>query len=288
VDEVTGTDSLDVDPTNTDQARAWDGDEGSYWAAHADHFDRAVAPHHRRLLAAAAIGAGEQVLDVGCGTGQTTRDAARAASSGHALGVDLSTAMLEVARERARAEGLSNAQFERADAQVHPFAGGTFDVVVSRTGAMFFGDLVAAFTNIDRAVRPDGRLVLLTWQELARNEWIRAFSGSMAAGRDLPPPPPDAPGPFALAQPDRVRAVLSAAGFVDIDLEPVDEPMWFGDDADDAHRLVSGLLGWMLEGLDDERRRHALDALHGAMTAHETPDGVLFQSAAWLIGARRP
>lgn len=283
---MAGTDSLDVDPTNADQVRAWDGDEGAYWAAHADHFDRAVAPHHERLLAASAIGADDRVLDVGCGTGQTTRDAARAASDGSALGVDLSAAMLDVARERARAEGLFNAQFLRADAQVHPFPVGTFDVVLSRTGAMFFGDLPTAFANLARAMRPDGRLVLLTWQELARNEWIRQFSAAMAAGRDVPPPPPDAPGPFALAQPDRVHTVLSTAGFVEIDLEPVNEPMWFGDDADDAYRFVAGLLGWMLEGLEDAPRRRALDALHDAMTAHETPDGVLFQSAAWLVRAR--
>jgi SAM-dependent methyltransferase len=280
--------SLPVDATNIGQVRAWDGDEGAYWAAHAEHFDRSLARHHQRLMAAAEPGPAERVLDVGCGTGQTTRDAARAATAGSALGVDLSAAMLAVARRRAAEEGLTNVRFEQVDAQVHPFAADSFDLVVSRTGAMFFGDVVAAFTNIRRAVRPGGRLVLLVWQAPPRNEWIGEFSAAMAAGRELPAPPPGAPGPFSLADPDRVRAVLSTAGFADVDLEGVQEPMWFGRDADDAHRLISGLLGWMLDGLDETGRARALDALRATMVAHETRDGVLHGSAAWLIRARRP
>lgn len=280
--------AVPVDAANTEQLRAWDGDEGAYWAANAEYFDRSVARHHQRLMTAAAIGTTEQVLDVGCGTGQTTCDAARAAAAGSALGVDLSAAMLAVARRRAAEDGMTNARFEQVDAQVHPFEPDSFDAVVSRTGAQFFGDPVAAFTNIGRAVRPGGRLVLLAWQGLPGNEWIREFSSAMAAGRDLPGPPPDAPGPFSLADPHRVRAVLSTAGYADVDLEDVNEPMWFGGDADDAHRLISGLLGWMLEGLDEAGRRRALDALHATVAAHETAAGVLYDSSAWLIRARRP
>ena len=285
---MTDTRSLPVDASNAEQVRAWDGDEGAYWAAHAEDFDRGLARHHERLMAAAAIGTAERVLDIGCGTGQTTRDAARTAGAGSALGVDLSAAMLAVARRRASEEGATNARFEQLDAQVYPFAADSFDAAISRTGAQFFGDLVAAFTNIRRAVRSGGRLALLTWQPPPGNEWLREFSGAMAAGRVLPAPPADAPGPFSLADPDRVRAVLTAAGFADVELEAVHEPMWFGRDADGAHRLISGLLGWMLEGLDQAGRRRALDALHVTMAAHETPAGVLYDSAAWLIGARRP
>jgi SAM-dependent methyltransferase len=285
---MTETRALRFDASNTEQVRAWDGDEGGYWAEHADDFDRAVAPHHARLMAAAAIGAAERVLDLGCGTGQTTRDAARAASAGVALGTDLSAAMLDVARRRAVDEGLANVRFEQVDAQIHPFEPAAYDVVISRTGATFFGDLVAAYTNIGRAVRPGGRLALLTWRGVADNEWFREFATAMAAGRDVPSPPPGAPGPFTFADPDHARTVLTTAGFADIELEAVDAPMWFGRDVDAAHRLVSGLLGWMLEGLDDEQRAHALDALRTSMAAHQTADGVRYPSAAWLIRARRP
>jgi SAM-dependent methyltransferase len=153
---------------------------------------------------------------------------------------------------------------------------------------MFFGDPVAAFANIGRALVPGGRLVLVAWQPLAANEWIREIAGALAAGRDRPAPPPNAPGPFSLADPQRVRVVLSSAGFTGVELEAVEAAMWFGTDADDAQRFIVGLVGWMLEGLDETGRRRALDDLGATVDAHVTPDGVVFGSAAWVIRADRP
>ena len=283
---MTATNAVPVDSSNLEQLRAWDGDEGEYWAENAERFDRSIAPYHERLLAAAAIGESDHVLDVGCGTGQTTRDAGRAAPAGAALGVDLSSRMLEYARRLATEEGVTTAAFTQADAQIHPFDRGAYDVAISRTAAMFFGDHAAAFANIGRALRPEGRLVLVTWQPLSGNAWIREISGALAAGRDLPAPPADA-GPFALSDPDRVRALLGGAGFVDIQLDGLAAGMWFGDDADDAHRFVLGLMGWMLEGLDGAGRARASEALHETMANHETPDGVLLESSAWVTHATR-
>ncbi|HVM39919.1 MAG TPA: class I SAM-dependent methyltransferase, partial [Acidimicrobiia bacterium] len=187
-----------VDPGNEGALAAWDGPDGAYWARYADHFDRSVTPHTEALMGAAAIATGERVLDVGCGSGQTTRRAAQAATGGSAVGIDLSREMLAVARSRAIAEGLTNVEFVQGDAQVHPFEPGAFDVVISRTGAMFFADPVAAFGNIGRGMADGGRLALLVWQGAERNEWIASFLGAVAAGRDLPTPPPGAPGPFSL------------------------------------------------------------------------------------------
>jgi SAM-dependent methyltransferase len=284
---MTGTSAPEVHASNADQLRAWDGDEGDYWAQHAEYFDRSVATYHERLLAAAGIAASDRVLDIGCGTGQTTRDAARAAARGSAVGIDLSARMLDHARRRAAEEGVTNASFEQADAQVHRFPPESFDVAISRTGAMFFGDLTAAFTNIGRALVRGGRLVLVAWQPLPANEWIRQISGALAAGRDLPAPPPDATGPFSLSDPDRVRSILTAAHFTHVELEGISAGMWFGDDADDAHRFVLGLMGWMLDGLDDVGRARAVDGLRTTTVAHQTSDGVLFGSAAWTITAVR-
>lgn len=284
---MSATKEVPVDSSNIEQLRAWDGGEGDYWANHAEHFDRSVAAYHQRLLATASIGEHDHVLDIGCGTGQTTRDAARAASAGSALGVDLSSRMLAYARRRATDEGLVNATFAQADAQIHPFEPGAYDVAISRTGAMFFGDHEAAFQNISQAVRSGGRLVLVTWQPLAGNEWIREISGALAAERILPAPPPNV-GPFALSDPDRVRALLTGAGFDDVELEGATESMWFGHNADDAHQFTLGLMGWRLEGLDDVGRAQAVDALHATMASHETSTGVLFGSAAWIIQAARP
>jgi SAM-dependent methyltransferase len=284
---MAATNAVPVDSSNVEQLRAWDGDEGDYWADNAEYFDRSVAVYHRRLMTAAAIGERDHVLDVGCGTGKTTRDAARAASAGYALGVDLSSHMLDYARRRATEEGVANVTFAQADAQILPFEPGAYDVAISLTAAMFFGDHVAAFTNIGRALRRGGRLVLVTWQSLAGNEWIREISAALDAGRDLPTPPPDA-GPLSLSDPDRVRNLLTSAGFADVELEGTTTGMCFGNDADDAHRFVLGLMGWMLEGLDDAGRARAIDALHATMAAHATAHGVIFESATWLIQATRP
>jgi SAM-dependent methyltransferase len=279
--------SVPIDPTNVEQLRAWDGDEGAYWADHADYFDRAVGLYHERLLDAAEITPTDRVLDVGCGTGQTTRDAARRATAGEALGVDLSSRMLEYAHARAVAEGIHNASFQQADAQVYAFQPSAFDVAISRTGAMFFGDLGAAFANIARAIKPGGRLALTTWRPMADNEWIRAVLAALSAGRELPAPPPGAPGPFSLSEPDRVRAILTVAGFDGVELDPMSTGMWFGEDADDAYRFVLGLMAWMLKGLDDSARTRAAENLRATMAEHATSDGVFLDSAAWIIRATR-
>lgn len=279
------TDTVPVDPANEGQLAAWNGGEGAYWAEHAEYYDRAIAGHDKPFQAAAAIQSGDRVLDVGCGTGQGTRDAARSAPHGLALGVDLSAAMLDYARRTAEAEGLRNASFLQADAQIHPFEPHGFDVAICRTSAMFFADPVAALANVGRALRPGGRLVLLTWQPLAGNEWLEKIATALAAGRQ-PQVPPAGAGPFSLSDPDRIRAVLGEAGYVDVGVAGHEAPMWFGADAADAHRFILGGMAWMLEGLDEPGRAGAVDALRAVTTSHESSDGVTFASATWITTAR--
>jgi SAM-dependent methyltransferase len=276
---------LVADPSNSGMVDAWDGKEGAFFTTHAERVDQSLANSHRHFLEAAAVQADERVLDVGCGTGETTRDCARAAVNGSALGVDLSSQMLALARRTATAEGLTNIEFRHADAQIHPFDASGFDVVVSRLGSMFFGDPVAAFTNLRRALRPGGRVTLLTWQGFADNEWLAEFRRAMADGRDIPAPPSDAPSPFALSEPKRVSAILDAAGFTDVLFKSLHEPMRFGSTTEDAFDFVSEQLGWMLEGLDDDGRSRALDALRTSIAAHTEDGGVFYASATWIIQA---
>ncbi|MGY1693934.1 class I SAM-dependent methyltransferase [Geodermatophilus sp. SYSU D00814] len=279
--------SLDVDPGNAAQHSSWEGSQGQFWAAEADRFDRSVARYDAPFLAAAAVRPADRVLDVGCGTGATTRAAARRAVAGSAVGVDLSSAMLAVARRRAEEEGLDNVVFVHADAQVADLPGGS-DVAVSRAGAMFFADPVAALANVGRALLPGGRLVLLVWQAAAANEWITEITTALAAGRPVPAPPPGAPGPFSMADPARVEEVLDGAGYRSVSVDALREPLWLGADADDAFGFVTGLAGWMLDGLDDAARDAALGDLRRRVEAHQGGDGVEFGSAAWLVTARRP
>jgi SAM-dependent methyltransferase len=280
------TSSISVDPSNEGQLRNWDGKDGDYWATNAELFDACVAAYDGRFLEAAHIEATDRVLDIGCGNGATTRAAARLAPDGFALGVDLSARMIEFAREMADRENVRNAAFEQADAQIHPFVPQSFDVAVSRTGAMFFGDPVAAFANIARALRPGGRLALLVWQSLPSNEWMVSIRSALAAGRVLPVPPPDAPTPFSMADPDRVRTLLEPAGFSDIRFDALEEQAFFGPNVDTSYNFLIGLAGWMLDGLDDDARSQACATLRQTIEAHRTDQGVMFGSATWLITAR--
>ena len=279
---------LIADPSNAGQVGAWDGSEGAFWTAQARRFDETLANCHGPFLTAAAIRERDRILDIGCGTGQATRDIARVATNGSALGVDLSSQMIALAREIAAAEGLDNVEFRHADAQIHPFESAEFDVVISRMGSMFFGDPIAAFTNLNRALCPEGRLTLLTWQDVTDNEWLTEFRAALAVGRDLPTPPPDAPSPFALSDPDRVTAILDAAGFTDITFQRLHEPMSFGPDPDDAFDFVSDLTGWMRAGLDETDQGAALSALRTTIAEHTGTHGVTYQSATWIIQARKP
>ena len=285
-----GRSTMGIEVVNTDQAAAWDGHEGDVWTEHADRYDRASWRLLDRFADAAAIQPSEAVLDVGCGTGAPTREAARRSGTGPVLGIDLSTRMLELARARSAAEGLDNVTYERGDAQVFPFEPAAFDVAMSSFGAMFFNDPVAAFTNIARAVRPGGRLALAAWRTLPENEWLMALRGALALGRDLPMPPPEAPTPFSLADAERVRGLLEAAGFEEVELTAVDEPIELGADAADAMAFAStmGIVEGLTHDLDEDQRATAMAQVADLMAAHETDEGVLLGSAAWIITAQKP
>jgi SAM-dependent methyltransferase len=273
--------------SNQEQAAEWAGAHGDYWARHAAQFEACTAAHRRRLIRAMDVRPDSHVLDVGCGTGRVTLEVARIASAGSALGIDLSGQMIEVARTAAAAEGLDNAKFEQADAQIHQFRQARFDIVVANTAAMFFGDKHAAFGNLTRAMRPGGTLGLTTWQPPAANPWFVAFTTALAAGRQLPAPPPDGPHPFSMAEPGRVRPVLEGAGLVDVTFEPLEEPMYFGPDAHAAFEFMLGQFGWLLDGIGPAEQERAKEALLATLREHTTDEGVRYESRAWLITARR-
>lgn len=277
--------TFSVDPSNAEAAQDWDGPGGDFWSDHADLFDAGVAGYLQPLLDAAAIDRESQVLDVGCGIGQTTRAAARLASAGSVTGVDLSARMLQLARHRAELEGLANARFWQADVQIAELGEARFDRIISRNGVMFFGDPVAAFSNLARALKPEGRIVLSVWQRAEENEWFTAFRKALAAGRDLPPPPADGPGPFSLGEPARVRSVLTAAGFGEPELVEVREPMRFGSDLAAAEAFVLGIASGMLDELDERAAAEAVAALRASLREHLGADGITYPSAMWIITA---
>ncbi|MEU3842908.1 methyltransferase domain-containing protein [Streptomyces sp. NPDC028635] len=276
---------------NTEQAQAWNGPEGDHWARHQDRWNAVNEGFDEPLLDAAAIGRAHRVLDLGCGSGQTTRLAAVRAPRGHATGLDLSGPMLAAARARAEKEGVGNVSFVQGDAQVHPFEAGTFDAAISRYGVMFFADPAAAFGNIGRALRPGGRLAFVCPADASLNDWVTA----MASLRDLLPVgdfgAPGLPGMFSLAAPDRIRALLTTAGFTDVEVRQVQARGVWGADAEDAAAFLlgTGPGRHLLEQVDTTSRTRARSTLTAHLRRHETADGtVRMRSTCWLVTANRP
>jgi SAM-dependent methyltransferase len=255
----------------------------------ADYYDAELQRHHERLRPATGIGPTDRVLDVGCGAGQTTRDAARAASSGSVLGVDVSEQMLDRARRLTAGEGLPHLTYELGDAQVHRFPPAHFDVVLSRFGTMFFADPVIAFTNLARASRPGARLVMMVWQGHDRNQWATTIHRSLTGGTAVPVPPPPGSDPFSLADPATVESILGAAGFAEVGFADVPEPVYYGPDADVAYQIVCSFktTSDLLAELDPAAAERARARLRAALAAHAAGDGVWFDSRAWIVTARR-
>lgn len=252
-----------------------------------DFYDAELHAHQEHLRAAHRISPGSEVLDIGCGAGLTTREAARAAAPGRVLGVDVSERMLERARHATAAERLGNVLYQRGDAQTHQFAPGAFDVAISRFGTMFFADPAAAFANIATALRPSARVVLLVWQRRKDNEWAQAIDGALGDAAQ-----PSSPGadPFSLGDAEATARILERTGYDGMHFEDVREPVFYGRDIENALETVRGFqdTSAALAILDADETRRAVERLRAVLAAHYSDEhGVTFDSRSWLITARR-
>jgi SAM-dependent methyltransferase len=276
---------------NEDWIRRWATDDGLHYVAEADRYDNLNGPSGEAMLDAAHLQAGDRVLDVGCGDGATTIEAARRVQPGAAVGVDVSPPLLALARERAAAAGADNIEFIEADAQVHPFGDSRFDVVISRNGLMYFDDPDASFANLARALRPGGRLAFTAPQGPDRNEWIMVAGAAAAPHIGMPQGiAPGAPGPLGLADPDRTSRVLEGAGFTDVTIEDLTVSMRIGDDVEDALSFIRSIpfVRDLLAAAPAPQQNAAVDAVRTALAPYAGPDGVVtHNNGVWLVTARR-
>jgi len=283
-------------PASTEVNRAqheyWADEGPRHYQDHTDTNEALFAPFGQAMLDAARLQPGECVLDVGCGHGTSTIEAAeRVAPTGRAVGADISAAMLERAHQRVTAAGLDNIELLRADAQIHRFEEASFDAVISRFGTMFFDDTEAAFANLARALRPGGRLVFVCWQDPLKSEWVAVAVGAAVAtlGRAPDLGPPSAPGPFALADGDRLTRLLTAGGFRDVTLETVTRPVRIGHNPEDAASYIMSLpqSQQLFAGAPDDAVTEAVKALRSAFAPYAGAHGVVMDSTAWLVSAYR-
>lgn len=205
---------------NVAQAEYWNAKAGPKWVRNDDAMDARLRPLADGLLSRISLAGGESVLDVGCGSGATTGLIGSAVGDdGTVLGIDISEPLLENARRRCA--GLANVSFENADAQVHDLSSGRFDILASRLGVMFFADPYAAFENLGRSLRPDGRVHLVCWASMDQNPWLTlAMEVAKPYLGPLEPPPPRSPGAFGFSDPEYVTDILTKTGFREIDIDP--------------------------------------------------------------------
>lgn len=276
---------------NADQVAYWNGEAGDKWARLQARLDGLFAPISQAAIAAAAPRPGDHVLDVGCGCGDTVVALAEAVGpGGRVTGVDISAPMLAVAGRRVAQSGLAQAAVMAADAATEPFAPGSIDLVFSRFGVMFFDAPVEAFINIHRALRPGGRLVFACWRPFKGNPWFAV--PYRAAAPHLPEQEkadPEAPGPFAFAEPDRVARVLGLAGFSEVRVEPFDTVLTMGGpgEVEEAARFTVqvGPVSRALASGTAAQRAAGERAVVAALAANDGPEGIRLGAQCWFVSA---
>jgi SAM-dependent methyltransferase len=277
---------------NEDQYTRWNGIDGEYWTTNQDRLDRMLAPVTGPLLAFAAPLPGSTVIDVGCGCGATTIEFARAVGpSGRVVGIDLSERMLALAAERLRAfDNTTCLLGDAAELALHNLGA---DLIVSRFGVMFFGDPLAAFTNLRRGLAAGGRLRFACWRSINENPWLQIpLHAVYEHAPRLPKPDPEEPGPFAFADTARVTRILTAAGFTAPSFTPLNLQMDIaaGGTLEDAVSQASatGPAKRVLADQPDEIRAAASESIRRALTAYASEAGVRLTGAVWLVAADCP
>jgi len=277
---------------NAAEIENWNDAIGRTWAMLHQRLDRQIEPIGAAAMAKAGFSPGQRVLDVGCGCGETSFEIARRVAPGSVEGLDVSATLLQIARDDAAGKGLSNVTFTEADAQVHAFHAAAFDVLFSRFGVMFFDDPLAAFTNLRTALKPGGRLAFCCWRGPRENLWMSLPAQSVAhLLPPMPAPEPNAPGPMAFADRDRLQRILSGAGFAGIEIEPLDLKIGAEPLEDSVFlTLRMGQLGAALRQANggDELKERVEAALREALRPHIEDGLVRLPGAVWIVSARNP
>ena len=240
--------------------------------------------------------AGDSVLDVGCGFGDTAiKLAGIVGPAGRVVGIDCCDAFLDLAKKEAEKNKVANISFQRGDAEV-ALPVNEYDFVFSRFGTMFFTNPVAAMRNMRLALKPGGRMVHIVWRNREDNPWLSMAKDVVL--NFLPLPGEDAqtcgPGPFSMADEPMVRVMMQSAGYEEIEFRRVDAKVLIGNDVEDAiaFQLALGPAGEVYrEAGEGAQKQHAAihTALADAINAQKiSADGIVMDSSSWVISAINP
>ena len=285
-----------VAPDNAEATEAWSGPLFELFVKYRDLATAGLGAHGDAAIKANPPQAGDRVLDVGCGFGDTTQQLAKlAGAEGSALGVDVSEPFIAAARKEVEAEGVANVDFLAADVQTLELPR-EFDYAFSRMGIMFFANPVAALRNVCKALKPGGRFCAVVWRRKLDNEWVHRAELVVEDYLEHPEEtdePTCGPGPFSMANADTVTEQMQIAGFEDVAVQRSDLPLKIGNDLEHAveFNMALGPAGEVLRlwgDRVDEIRPEIASRLRETLADFETPDGVYAPASTWIITARVP
>lgn len=287
---------VDLKGPNEDQIAAWNADLGEKFVKYQHALDKMIGPFGKVAMAKLDLKPGEYVLDIGCGCGETTIDIARrVGAKGEVVGADISEIMLAKAEDAAVHADVTNVFFEHADVQTSSLHPRTFDAAFSRFGVMFFSDPEKAFHNVCETLHEGGRIAFCCWQSMEKNPWLSMQMEAVAPLFEPQEPVGlDAPGPASFADPKRVEDILSAAGFLDIQIEEFNKDIVIGatKDLDDAAEfaLEMGPVSFLLNQAeaDEADRKRAFEAVRDKFAEYHSSNGVVLQASAWIVSAHAP
>jgi ubiquinone/menaquinone biosynthesis C-methylase UbiE len=271
-----------------EQTKLWNGSAGCAWVEAQALLDRTLQPFEDVLVEVVAASGARRVLDVGCGTGSTTRAFARlVGAGGRTVGIDISEQMISAARMLAEQERAA-ATFICADAQTHAFEPGSFDLITARFGTMFFADPVRAFANLRQAAASGARMCQVVWRSAAENPFMTTAERAAAPLLpNLPARVANAPGQFGLADAQRIHSILAESGWTEIDIRPIDVPCTLPASELHGYATRFGPVGVALREADPQTRAQVVATVRAAFEPFVHADEVRFTGCCWIVGARR-
>jgi SAM-dependent methyltransferase len=256
------------------------------WSEHAEYVDERGTEVTRAMLAAADLTPGDRVLELGCGPGGVGIAAAEiVGADGQVVLSDVAPEMTAIAAERATRRGLHNVVTRQLDMENIDMANSSFDAVLCREALMLVADPTAAAREALRVLRPGGRAVFAVWGAAVANPWLSTLLDAVGAQLGAPVPPPGMPGPFALSEPGALADVLEAAGFQDVDVSEVADPMRVAS-FDEWWRVVPSLAGpvaALLASLPDDVTSAIRGAAEAALARYVSDDRYLIPGVS-LVG----
>ena len=272
---------------STESAAAW-SEVAAGWERHAARMSASVEPVTERLLARLAPSPGETILELGAGLGEVgLRIAELVRPGGRVLVTDISDGMLDAARRNIG--GIENIELARVDAQAIPFESESVDGIVARFAYMLVADVAAGFAETQRVLRPGGRLAFAVWASGGENVWASTIGRTLLDLGLMDPPEPDTPGPFRLADTERLRELVTGAGLEEPEIDDVEIEMRYAsfDEYWEVTRDLSMSLRNALAALGTDEAADLRGRAEVALAPYAGEDELVIPGLARVVSTHR-